>query len=383
MSHQSLCTLITESHSIGISVESSQANYRPYFQLLANATSEIGDVSLLNRITYAYIAPPIIVCGIIGDIMTVITLTHPSLRRVSIVFTYLMLLAITDLMTLLSIIPMILWLLDWRLCSYPSALFYAHVGFPLEEKRLFVLLFSIVIVFFVCTIPAAPLTIFVSDQRSKDLLFQKTISCYQPSISKDLYLCAHMTAILQIIRGIINVMEFTKFALNFYFYCLINPNIRCICLHIIRCRKLSRTPRLKGGQTVNVMSQYSRSTRSVRNESNSNRSHCPDEQSTAPSKSSVISVAKVPLHPRVVSFRFLKKDVVHFVSQVNFPVIDPKRDLPIITLKFFCQIHKLKFRSAKILAEIIGTNNDAYGKMTIIREGDNMNGDPNERTSML
>lgn len=41
-----------------------------------------------------------------------------------------------------------------------------------EERRLFILLFSIVIIFFICTIPAAPLTIFVSDSRSRNLSFQ-------------------------------------------------------------------------------------------------------------------------------------------------------------------------------------------------------------------
>ncbi|VDN21672.1 unnamed protein product [Gongylonema pulchrum] len=41
-----------------------------------------------------------------------------------------------------------------------------------EEKRLFTLLFSIIIIFFICTIPAAPLTIFVSDKQSLNLPFQ-------------------------------------------------------------------------------------------------------------------------------------------------------------------------------------------------------------------
>jgi hypothetical protein len=54
-------------------------------------------VSKLNRITYAYIAPVIITVGVIGDILTVATLTHPLLRRSSIVYTYLTLLAMTDL----------------------------------------------------------------------------------------------------------------------------------------------------------------------------------------------------------------------------------------------------------------------------------------------
>ncbi|VDN51717.1 unnamed protein product [Dracunculus medinensis] len=351
MAIQSLCAFLTKRH-VDFHSENSE-----YFRFVAN-TSDAINVSLLNRITYAYIAPIIIVIGIIGDIMTVATLTHPILRRSSIIYTYLILLALTDLLTHLSIIPMILWLLDWRLCSYPSALYYAHIGFPLvnalmgvsvwivvfltmsqymavchpfrysylrsrktcfwlsglayiinfciyipwatkkavsfevaqckfvvcehqielwfkvyewtretisrllpfvllayfnskilityrntkqdrlrclasntqkgsigvksekEERRLFILLFSIVIIFFICTIPAAPLTIFVSDSRSRNLSFQ-------------------------IIRAIINVMEFTKFALNFYFYCLINPDIRRVCIVLARCEKISRQPRIK------------------------------------------------------------------------------------------------------------------------------------------
>uniref|UniRef100_A0A914DQK1 Uncharacterized protein n=1 Tax=Acrobeloides nanus TaxID=290746 RepID=A0A914DQK1_9BILA len=106
-----------------------------------------------------------------------------------------------------------------------------------EEKRLFVLLFAIIIVFFVCTIPAAPLTIFVADKRSENLSFQ-------------------------IIRAVINLMEFTKFALNFYFYCLINPDIRRICLYIIQCRKSNAKVARVKGQPVNPISLYTRSSKS-------------------------------------------------------------------------------------------------------------------------
>ncbi|KAK0404183.1 hypothetical protein QR680_017329 [Steinernema hermaphroditum] len=337
------------------------------------------DVSRLNRITYAYIAPVIIASGIVGDILTVATLTHPLLRQSSIVYTYLTLLAMTDLLTHISVIPMTMWLLDVRLCSRASAFFYAHIGFPLanalmgasvwivvfltlsqymavchpfhygalkkrrccyllfaiaylvnflihapwaskksvhavppgvaacefivcdrhtepwyvayewlremitrvvpflivaylnvrilityrntkrdrirrltsansqrkftmeksekEEKRLFILLFAIIIVFFLCTIPAAPLTVFVADKRSQNLPFQ-------------------------VIRAVVNLLEFTKFALNFYFYCLINPDIRRISLQIVRCRKLIRPARVKG-QPVTPISLYTRSTKST------------------------------------------------------------------------------------------------------------------------
>uniref|UniRef100_A0A7E4ZSH6 G_PROTEIN_RECEP_F1_2 domain-containing protein n=1 Tax=Panagrellus redivivus TaxID=6233 RepID=A0A7E4ZSH6_PANRE len=352
---------------------------RHIYENLSNVSNANQDsVSLLNKITYAYIAPVIITIGVIGDILTVATLTHPLLRRGSIVYTYLTLLAMTDLLTHISVIPMIFWLLDWRLCSWTSAIYYAHIGFPLanalmgasvwivvfltlsqymavchpfhhgffrkrrmcfwlfafayifnfciyapwstkknvhqlpegllqcsylicdrkkeswfliyewirefwtrvfpflliaffnlrilvtyrstkrdrmrrltssqskrkagdrseqEERRLFFLLFAIIIVFFLCTIPAAPLTIFVADSLSKSLTFQ-------------------------IIRAIVNLLEFTKFALNFYFYCLINPDIRRISWHIIQCRKLNKPARVKG-QPVNPISIYTRSTKST------------------------------------------------------------------------------------------------------------------------
>jgi hypothetical protein len=116
----------------------------------------------------------------------------------------------------------------------------SKVRFPLttqyfsfqEEKRLFVLLFAIIIVFFLCTIPAAPLTIFVADYRSQNLTFQ-------------------------IIRAIVNLLEFTKFALNFYFYCLINPDIRRICMHMIQCQKMGKQARIKG-KPVDPISVYTR-----------------------------------------------------------------------------------------------------------------------------
>ncbi|KAL3989406.1 7 transmembrane receptor (rhodopsin family) protein [Acanthocheilonema viteae] len=367
MASQSLCSiLISEEADLDDAVTS------VYFaKFILNGTTDAIRVSFVNRITYGYIAPVIISFGIIGDIMTVATLTRSLFKRSPIIYTYLILLAITDLSTLLSVIPMILWLLDCRLCSYPSALYYAHIGFPLvnalmgasvwivvfltmsqymavchpfhhrylrtrkmclllviisyvinfciyapwavkkvlyelppgiascrfvicdrkiemwykayewcretisrllpfvlvayfnskilityrstkkerfqrlafnqqkistkteqEEKQLFTLLFSIVIIFFICTIPAAPLTIFVSDKRSFNVPFQT-------------------------IRAIINVMEFAKFALNFYFYCLINPKIRLICFHMIRCRTIKK-PSLILDQSTNPISHYAK-----------------------------------------------------------------------------------------------------------------------------
>jgi hypothetical protein len=81
----------------------------------------------------------------------------------------------------------------------------------IEERRLWLLLVTILTLFFFCTIPAAPVTIFVSDGLKCNINFQR-------------------------FRTSTNLMEFTKFALNFYLYCMINPDIRKLCSHKIRCR---------------------------------------------------------------------------------------------------------------------------------------------------
>ena len=78
-----------------------------------------------------------------------------------------------------------------------------------EEKRLWLLVVTIITIFFFCTIPAAPLTIYVKDQSACDIPFQ-------------------------VLRTLSNLMEFTKFALNFYMYCIINPDIRKLCAHKLR-----------------------------------------------------------------------------------------------------------------------------------------------------
>jgi len=106
-----------------------------------------------------------------------------------------------------------------------------------EERRLFTLLIAIIIIFFLCTIPAAPLTVLVRDSWAKNLPFQ-------------------------IARAVINLLEFTKFALNFYLYCLINPDIRRVCFNMLTCQELGKPARVKG-QPVNPISRYTRSTRST------------------------------------------------------------------------------------------------------------------------
>ncbi|VDM98965.1 unnamed protein product [Thelazia callipaeda] len=57
-------------------------------------------------------------------------------------------------------------------------------------------------------------------------------------------------------------MEFTKFALNFYLYCLVNPDIRKVCSHMIRCKPIKKPARVSG-QPINPISQCTKSTRFI------------------------------------------------------------------------------------------------------------------------
>uniref|UniRef100_A0A914S8R9 G-protein coupled receptors family 1 profile domain-containing protein n=1 Tax=Parascaris equorum TaxID=6256 RepID=A0A914S8R9_PAREQ len=284
MSSQTLCSLIIEHYA---EATSSLRTSGEYLQLLANSSSDTGGVSLLNRITYAYIAPLIIAFGIIGDVMTVTTLTHPLLRRANIIYTYLILLAMTDFMTLISVIPMILWLLDRRLCTYSSALYYAHIGFPLVNALMGASVWIVVFLTmsqYMAVPQEAGECEFIVCERKIELWFKayewirETISRLLPFVlvayfNSKILITYRVTKKdrlerlannsrksfiegkseqeerrLFIIRAIINVMEFTKFALNFYFYCLINPDIR--------------------RQPVNPVSQYTRSIRSIKQENN-------------------------------------------------------------------------------------------------------------------
>ena len=76
-----------------------------------NCTDEdVAMIAQIAHIAYTNVAPIIICMGIVGDIMTIYILTQPVLRSSSVIYMYLSNLAITDLATLLSILPMALWL---------------------------------------------------------------------------------------------------------------------------------------------------------------------------------------------------------------------------------------------------------------------------------
>uniref|UniRef100_A0A914LWZ3 G-protein coupled receptors family 1 profile domain-containing protein n=1 Tax=Meloidogyne incognita TaxID=6306 RepID=A0A914LWZ3_MELIC len=79
------------------------------------------------------IAPIIIAISIIGDLLTIITLNHPTMKRKKDIYIFLSFLALTDLFAQLSVIPPILWILDFRHCSQLAAFYYAHIAFPLSN----------------------------------------------------------------------------------------------------------------------------------------------------------------------------------------------------------------------------------------------------------
>ncbi|KAF7633147.1 G_PROTEIN_RECEP_F1_2 domain-containing protein [Meloidogyne graminicola] len=335
-----------------IMMESNDFNSKQNILLQNNSKIQEADhvhLSKLNFITYMIIAPIIISISIIGDILTIITLNHPTMRRKKRYLYFFVLFGTNRFVyTIISYSP-ILWILNFRHCSKLASFYYAHIAFPFsnalmgasvwvvilmtlyqfkavcyplhsqtiqtqrkfiyllflviylcnfciyapwsqkkivykvpngilrcpflvcdnlittplfgiyewfrefltrffpffllayfniniliayrnnkrdrltslsnpslhkkamveksekEERRLFTLLFLITIVFFVCTIPAAPLTILISNKQDNSLPFQ-------------------------IYRSLANLLEITKFALNFYFYCLINPDICHVCL---------------------------------------------------------------------------------------------------------------------------------------------------------
>uniref|UniRef100_A0A915K928 G-protein coupled receptors family 1 profile domain-containing protein n=1 Tax=Romanomermis culicivorax TaxID=13658 RepID=A0A915K928_ROMCU len=102
-----------------------------------------------------------------------------------------------------------------------------------EQSRLLKTLLTLTGLFFLCTLPAAALTIFVSDIREKDFLFQ-------------------------LVRSVTNILEITRFALNFYFYCLINPNIRALFFKRITCQEIKiNVPRCREARRLYALKSLS------------------------------------------------------------------------------------------------------------------------------
>uniref|UniRef100_A0A1I7X334 G_PROTEIN_RECEP_F1_2 domain-containing protein n=1 Tax=Heterorhabditis bacteriophora TaxID=37862 RepID=A0A1I7X334_HETBA len=96
------------------------------------------------QITYAYIAPIIITCGIIGDVLTVITLTHPLLRKSSIIYTYLTLLAMTDLAN--ALMGASVWIVVFLTLSQYMAV-CRPFAYGLRSRKICFMLFALAYIF--------------------------------------------------------------------------------------------------------------------------------------------------------------------------------------------------------------------------------------------
>lgn len=141
-----------------------------------NATVSVEAIRLLKQVSYAYISPVVIFFGIFGDLMSLLVLSHPVLRASSVVYLYLMALSGTDLCTLMSTIPMILWLIDVKLCTKSAAFYYAHIGFPLANAFMSASVW--IVVFFTLAQYVAVCYPFVNTFRSKKVCFVLTTIAY-------------------------------------------------------------------------------------------------------------------------------------------------------------------------------------------------------------
>uniref|UniRef100_A0A1I8BQW4 G_PROTEIN_RECEP_F1_2 domain-containing protein n=1 Tax=Meloidogyne hapla TaxID=6305 RepID=A0A1I8BQW4_MELHA len=197
----------------------------------------------------------------------------------------------------LSVIPPILWILDFRHCSKLAAFYYAHIAFPLSNALMGASVWVVILMtlyqfkavcyplhsqsvpngvlrcpFLVCDrLIDTPLygmyewfrefltrffpffllayfniNILVTYRNNK----RDRMSLSSPSLHKKALVekgeKAPLTILIsdkqdrslpfQIYRSLANLLEITKFALNFYFYCLINPDICHVCIQILKCR---------------------------------------------------------------------------------------------------------------------------------------------------
>uniref|UniRef100_A0A915IZX3 G_PROTEIN_RECEP_F1_2 domain-containing protein n=1 Tax=Romanomermis culicivorax TaxID=13658 RepID=A0A915IZX3_ROMCU len=119
----SACSLLTTLLSSNSTVEN----------LTLTATAAQDSVTFLKRVSYAYVLPTIVGVGVFGDAMSILVLSHPLMRLSGVIYSYLLALAVTDIFTLLSTMPMVLWLTDIKFCSWLWAWYYAHIGFPLAN----------------------------------------------------------------------------------------------------------------------------------------------------------------------------------------------------------------------------------------------------------
>ena len=88
-------------------------------------------IKTVNFYAYTHLTPLIVLVGVIGDVLTIYILSQPVsgiggmlklysqiLRKASVIYMYLTHLAITDLITLLSVLPMGMFIAEIRVNSF-------------------------------------------------------------------------------------------------------------------------------------------------------------------------------------------------------------------------------------------------------------------------
>ena len=96
-----------------------------------NLTQSGDDIALakVEHILYGILMPVLSALGIVGNILNLVVLTRPNLMKI-ITYTYFRAMAISDLLTMLMVIPFVLELTGYKFTSYMGVVFHAHFVLP-------------------------------------------------------------------------------------------------------------------------------------------------------------------------------------------------------------------------------------------------------------
>ncbi|XP_055346649.1 probable G-protein coupled receptor B0563.6 [Paramacrobiotus metropolitanus] len=97
----------------------------------SNETRSADDIAVekVERILYGILMPILSGLGIIGNILNLVVLTRPNLMKI-ITYTYFRAMAISDLLTMIMVIPFVAELSGAAFPGYTGNLFHAHVLLP-------------------------------------------------------------------------------------------------------------------------------------------------------------------------------------------------------------------------------------------------------------
>jgi hypothetical protein len=112
-------------------VDSLRYNQCALPQALLNESRSVDDVAVekVESILYGVLMPVLSALGITGNILNLVVLTRPNLMKI-ITYTYFRAMAISDLLTMLMVIPFVLELVGTKFTSYFGVLFHAHFVLP-------------------------------------------------------------------------------------------------------------------------------------------------------------------------------------------------------------------------------------------------------------